>query len=550
MREAAAVASPDERRATSSRRSSSSPTATSPATSWPTEIKQLRARRACRPTPTRAGSSSSTTCPRRSPARSAGSSCARRRSSGSKVDADELASLPDAALLLDARDRIVAANAQAEAMFGARLAGRGTYGLLTLSRAIDHARDDAGPLKCEGRRADDTPFTVEARVEVVGEHALVLLHEPGAAELRGEAQRYFDAAFDSAPIGMALFNTDGEYVRVNAALCTMLGRTEAELLGASRPGVHACRRPSGRRRRGLRHPRGRDEHAPVREAVRAPRRLGGVGHRQPHVPARLGGRPLSWVGAVPGHHLPARRGGGAARGARLSRARASGDGRRRRARARGTITVVNDALCRLTGFTREELVGSARPSRSSRPIARVAWPYARADRPGGGEAEMTSSRGRRAVPRGRDGLGASSARRDSSARHHDARHQRAQAPRGRARPRAMSDGLTGLLNRERVRRALRAEAARAVASGRPLSSRCSTSTTSRRQRPPRPSRSANRAVRPPPAAAAQPDGDHLARVGGEEFAWILPNTEAPAAARAAERACDAIRREPSPMRPR
>ena len=30
---------------------------------------------------------------------------------------------------------------------------------------------------------------------------------------------------------MALFNTDGEYVRVNAALCRLLGRTEAELLG-------------------------------------------------------------------------------------------------------------------------------------------------------------------------------------------------------------------------------------------------------------------------------------------------------------------------------
>ena len=25
------------------------------------------------------------------------------------------------------------------------------------------------------------------------------------------------------PIGMALFNTDGEYVRVNAALCALLG---------------------------------------------------------------------------------------------------------------------------------------------------------------------------------------------------------------------------------------------------------------------------------------------------------------------------------------
>ena len=33
------------------------------------------------------------------------------------------------------------------------------------------------------------------------------------------------------PIGMALFNTDGEYVRVNAALCALLGRSQDELVG-------------------------------------------------------------------------------------------------------------------------------------------------------------------------------------------------------------------------------------------------------------------------------------------------------------------------------
>ena len=33
------------------------------------------------------------------------------------------------------------------------------------------------------------------------------------------------------PIGMALFNTDGEYVRVNGALCALLGRRADELIG-------------------------------------------------------------------------------------------------------------------------------------------------------------------------------------------------------------------------------------------------------------------------------------------------------------------------------
>jgi diguanylate cyclase (GGDEF)-like protein/PAS domain S-box-containing protein len=46
-----------------------------------------------------------------------------------------------------------------------------------------------------------------------------------------DARRYFDAAFDNAPIGMALFNTAGEYVRVNAALCVLLGRSRDELIG-------------------------------------------------------------------------------------------------------------------------------------------------------------------------------------------------------------------------------------------------------------------------------------------------------------------------------
>src|SRR5689334_10049228 len=40
-----------------------------------------------------------------------------------------------------------------------------------------------------------------------------------------------DAAFDAMPIGMALFNTDGEYIRVNSALCALLGRGADQLLG-------------------------------------------------------------------------------------------------------------------------------------------------------------------------------------------------------------------------------------------------------------------------------------------------------------------------------
>jgi diguanylate cyclase (GGDEF)-like protein/PAS domain S-box-containing protein len=82
------------------------------------------------------------------------------------------------------------------------------------------------------RRANGVPVTLElvARRAEVGE-AIGLLAEPDEERLAAEAQQYFDIAFETAPIGMALFNTDGEYIRVNAALCEMLGREAAELLG-------------------------------------------------------------------------------------------------------------------------------------------------------------------------------------------------------------------------------------------------------------------------------------------------------------------------------
>ena len=39
------------------------------------------------------------------------------------------------------------------------------------------------------------------------------------------------AAFDRSPIGMALYNTAGEFVRVNAAMCELLGRDPGDVLG-------------------------------------------------------------------------------------------------------------------------------------------------------------------------------------------------------------------------------------------------------------------------------------------------------------------------------
>jgi PAS domain S-box-containing protein len=46
-----------------------------------------------------------------------------------------------------------------------------------------------------------------------------------------EAEARFRAAFEGAPIGMALCDLDGRYLQVNPALCRILGRPEEELVG-------------------------------------------------------------------------------------------------------------------------------------------------------------------------------------------------------------------------------------------------------------------------------------------------------------------------------
>lgn len=151
--------------------------------------------------------------------------------------------IPDAVLELDGDGVVVAANDSAARMF------------LTTARELRDQRSDrlfrdAEPLrellaespppvrrrvKLQGRRANGVPFPLELslRVQTVGTrtHALCVLRELDYGDLVQEASRYFDIAFDQAPIGMAIFNADGEYVRVNRALCELLGRDDDQLLG-------------------------------------------------------------------------------------------------------------------------------------------------------------------------------------------------------------------------------------------------------------------------------------------------------------------------------
>jgi len=89
-----------------------------------------------------------------------------------------------------------------------------------------------GDLRLQGARASGVPFTTDAGVAALpGGGLLVCLHEVRDRRLVDESEGYLAAAFDASPLGMALFTTDGEYLRVNAELCRMLGRPADRLIG-------------------------------------------------------------------------------------------------------------------------------------------------------------------------------------------------------------------------------------------------------------------------------------------------------------------------------
>src|SRR5215208_3141671 len=152
-------------------------------------------------------------------------------------DLETLHVIPAAALELDAQGTVLAANAPALALFGCasdRLLGSPIEPYLALGDLLAYDGERASA-RIEGRRANGVPMIVETSVRRIGadpeRRALCVLHELNFGALATEAQRHFDAAFDHAPIGMALFNPDGEYVRVNGALCEMLGRVQHDLIG-------------------------------------------------------------------------------------------------------------------------------------------------------------------------------------------------------------------------------------------------------------------------------------------------------------------------------
>ena len=54
-----------------------------------------------------------------------------------------------------------------------------------------------------------------------------------STEFQLQNQYLFIRVFDNAPIGMALVSTEGKLLKVNSAICKMLGYSEDELLNLS-----------------------------------------------------------------------------------------------------------------------------------------------------------------------------------------------------------------------------------------------------------------------------------------------------------------------------
>ena len=143
-----------------------------------------------------------------------------------------LDALPDAALVLDEGGTVVAVNARLTALLQHDPSGRPLAELLRC-QALEDAID--APLchaRAEAVRSDGVAILVD--VSAAAPHAgrrLVFLRGLDAPRLVAESERLTQVAFETAPVGMAFFATDGAYLRVNDALCRLLDRPAEELLG-------------------------------------------------------------------------------------------------------------------------------------------------------------------------------------------------------------------------------------------------------------------------------------------------------------------------------
>lgn|GEM_PF-1706098 len=445
--------------------------------------------------------------------------------------------LPAPALVLDQRGLIVEANDLAvELLRRSRdeLIGR------AVAEVVEGAQPDGAPLRLTALRSQQIDGTI-----------LCLLQVAHGDELAEDLVSYFDAAFDRAPIGMAILDADGGYLRVNDALCAMFGRTRAQLV---------CTRYND-----ITHPDDRERDSELArkvlngelDAVQLEKRFvkldGSIVWAIANVTCLRdeAGTAIAWVGqwqdvtahrAVEGQ-LRRERDVSAAMLAAMHEGFCHIDGDK--------ITQVNDAMCQLVGWTREEIVGHSWPylwvpedEIEQQTLTRERW-----QAEGHGESEdfvLQRKDGRRfnasitsarATGPGGKSLGYVVTIRDVSQRkRHEAELAR----------QATHDTLTGLINHRGFQERLRDEVARCRRHGVTLSLVILDVDHFKHVNDSHGHPTGDRVLAELGRRfrAMTRGGEHIARVGGEEFAWILPATDGAGAYAAAERARRAVERLP------
>ena len=449
-----------------------------------------------------------------------------------------LASLAAPALVLDERGCVVDANDLA---------------LELLRRTRAELPGSTVAEVVEGFAADGTPVRLKTlRSRQLDGTTLCLLRVVQGDELVDDLADYFDAAFDHAPIGMAILGADGRYVRVNHALCGMLGRRREELVGA--------------RDNEITHPDDRQRDVELAwkilrgelDSVQLEKRFVKPDGAIVWVIANMtylrddDGNGIAWVGQW--QDVTARR----TAEAELRRERdlssamltAMQEGFCLIGEA-GAVLQANDAMCELVGWPREEVVGQRWPF-AWVPDDQVEFHEALGARwreAGRGESDdvvLQRRDGTRfdasvtlALASGPDGepLGSVLTIRDISDR------KRHEADLARL---ATHDTLTGLVNHRGFHERLREEIARSRRHGTRLSLAIldldhfkHVNDTYGHPAGDRVLAEIGRRLR-----SLTRLGEHIARVGGEEFAWILPGTDGAGAQAAGERARRAVAREP------
>ena len=374
---------------------------------------------------------------------------------------------------------------------------------------------------------------------------------------RHEAQELFETAFSQAPIGMALITPDGRWLKVNRALCSITGWPEGELI--QRP-FHE-----------ITHPDDAEADQELIEQLVAGEIRGYQFEKRyirrdaTEIWAELSVSLVRDPWGAPRHFIVQVEDISARKEAqrRLQEAEAEARAQRDHATAivtamgegyaltlDGEIKAVNEALCVLTGFTASQLIGSRPPfpfwppeecETNAKIVADVVVKHGGTHelimmRANGErfEAEITARPAREENGRA---IGFVSTLRDVSVQKRQQRELERLA---------RTDSLTQLANRHVLQEALSREAARRSADGQQLAL-VLLDLDLFKQVNDHFGHPAGDAVLVEVARRLENTvrtGEVLARVGGEEFAWLLPACDAEEALAAANRARAAIASEP------